>query len=132
MTKYSVLFKAVVNVRMRAVEAATAREALRKSEELFDGWEFFPPAKMHESIVAQYAEYAEEIHEALVDEADDEEYANPTWYGREDHEWRQMQEHDKWVVMDTRRHNDFVSLWERIRVLEEELAALKGRPDDKT
>ena len=84
--KYSVLLKPLIMVRIDDIEADSQEEAVKKAADYYD-------EVAHEVVdrtstrggklnKINYTEHAEsELHmEALVDEKDDEEFNNSTWY----------------------------------------------------
>jgi hypothetical protein len=76
--KYSVLIKAVVNVRVNHIEATSQVEAIKKAEEAVDLNDLF--RNYTPSGLVQYTEYGDENAGYLVDEEGDPEFMNSLWY----------------------------------------------------
>src|SRR6266568_1413718 len=82
--KYSVLIKAILNVRVDDIEADSQIQAIQRAQEINlhtlidkDG----PVQSTGRPI--RYLEYSDENAEYLVDEGNDPEFEKSRWYGRD-------------------------------------------------
>ena len=110
MNNYNVTLQAVVNVRVPGVEAATQQEAISAALDKVDLYSLLERKKPTPKV--DFIEYAEEIHEALVDEVGDEEYDKSRWFI-----WHDGQ----WVPTPTNRIEELRILDHQAKTLREEL-----------
>jgi hypothetical protein len=78
MSKYIVTVQAAINVRFAAVDAATQQEAISAALDKVDLYDLLQRHQPTPKVA--FTEYAEEVHEALVDEVGDEEFERSGWF----------------------------------------------------
>lgn len=75
---YNVHIFAIVRVRRTEIEADSQEEAIKKAEETTDLNKIFPYHE-HDGIATEYADDIDCFH---VDEENDPEFKNSTWYDK--------------------------------------------------
>jgi transposase len=110
MNKYNVTLQAAINVRVSAVEAATPQEAIQAAIDKIDLYSLLERQKPTPKV--DFTEYAEEVREALVDVAGDEEYEESRWF---------IWHNGQWVPMPADRIEELRLLDHQAKTLREEL-----------
>jgi hypothetical protein len=110
MNKYNVTLQAAVNVRVPAVEAATAQDAIEAALDKADLHSLLERQKP--TLTVGFTEYAEEVNEALVDEVGDEEYDKSRWF---------LWHNGQWVPAPTDRNEELRLLDHQAKTLREDL-----------
>ena len=110
MNNYNVTLQAVVNVRVPGVGAASPREAVDAALDKVDLYGLFDRQKPTPNV--DFTEYAEEVREALVDEAGDEEYDKSRWF---------IWHNGQWAPAPTNRNDELRLLDQQAKTLRVEL-----------
>ena len=110
MNKYNITLQAAVNVRVADVEAATPQEAIQKALDRIDLYSLLEREKPTPKV--DFTEYAEEVHEALVDVVGDDEYDQSRWF---------IWHNGQWVSAPTDRIEELRLLDHQAKTLREEL-----------
>ena len=85
MNNYNVTLQAVVNVRVPGVGAASSQEAVDTALTKVDLYSLFDRQKPTSAV--EFIAYAEDVHEALVDEVGDEEFDKSRWFIWHNGQW---------------------------------------------
>lgn len=110
MPKYDVTLQALVNVRVANVEAPTRVAAIDVAEKSVNLYDLFRRDNPAAGIA--FTEYAEDIHEVLVDIIGDEESKQSLWY---------FWDSKKWVLSPTGGEADLHLLDARAREIRQSL-----------
>jgi hypothetical protein len=110
MTMYDVTLNAVVNVRVPGVEAPTQEAAIEGALDRIDLYSLLDRRKPTPRV--EFTSYAEEISEALVDEAGDVEYEKSRWF---------IWQEGRWTLAPTDPREELELLERRAQALRKEL-----------
>ena len=104
MNQYNVTLQAVVNVRVPAVEASTAQEAVNAALDRIDLYSLFKKDRPTPKV--EFSEYAEEVNEAVVDDMGDEEFERSQWFIWHDGQWiaAPANQQDELRLLDEKAH----------------------------
>jgi hypothetical protein len=100
MPQYNVTLQAAINIRVPSVDAATQQEAISAALGRVDLYSLLQREKPTPKV--DFTEYAEEVREALVDVAGDEEYGQSGWFIWHDGQWAPADRKEELRLLDQR------------------------------